>query len=252
MHYRAIFISDIHLGSRTSHAELLCDFFKHNTSDKLYLVGDIIDGWRLRKKWYFPQSHVNVIRRILTASKRGTEVMYIMGNHDEAFRKFLSFELTLGNIKFCNEMIHISRDGSRILVTHGDDFDKIMLNSKWLMHIGDSLYTAVVWINIHLNFVRNILGLKYWSLSKFLKTKTKQAVSFITSYETYISDHCRINDYDGVVCGHIHAPVIKKINDIRYYNSGDWTENCTAIVETIDGEYKLIYWEKHGENTISN
>lgn len=243
MHYRAIFLSDMHLGSRAAQADKICEFLKHNTCEVLYLVGDIVDGWRLRRKWYFPQEHINVIRRVLTASKRDTKVVYIVGNHDEVLRKFLSYDITFGNIKVANDIIHYTKDGRKILVTHGDDFDDLMFHGKWLMHLGDFLYNSIIYINIHLNSVRRLFGMKYWSLAKFLKTRTKEAVSFINSYEDKVAEHCEKHGYDGVVCGHIHTPVIKKINGIDYYNSGDWTDSCSAIVETIDGEFKLI---EHG------
>lgn len=246
-HYRSIFISDLHLGSRACQADKICEFLKHNTCDVLYLVGDIIDGWRLRRKWYFPQEHINVIRRILTASKRDTQVVYIVGNHDEALRKFLSFDITFGNIKVANEIIHHTKTNRRLLVTHGDGFDSLMFDAKWLMHFGDFLYNVVIWTNIHLNGIRKFFGMRHWSLAKYLKSRTKQAVSYINSFEEKVAEHCEKNGFDGVICGHIHTPVVKKIQGVDYYNCGDWTDHCTAIVETVDGEIKLVEFD--GENT---
>ena len=244
-HYKSIFISDIHLGARASQAEVLCDFLKNNTADKLFLVGDIIDGWRLSKKWYWPQSHTDVIRRILSASKRDTEVFYILGNHDEALRKFLNFDIGFGKIKVLDRYDYTAINGETYLVIHGDQFDGLMLpNTKWLMHIGDAAYNFMIWVNVHLNRVRKIFGKKYWSLSKFLKSRTKSALNFIYSYENHIASYCLGHNYDGVICGHIHTPAIKTIDSIKYFNTGDMCENCSALVETKDGEFTLIYWKK--------
>lgn len=242
-HYKSIFISDIHLGARACQAEVLCDFLKNNTADNLFLVGDIVDGWRLSKKWYWPQSHTNAIRRILTASKRNTEVFYILGNHDEALRKFLSFDIGFGKIKILNEYDYIAEDGKKYLIIHGDQFDKLMLpKRKWLMHIGDAVYNFLVWINIHFNSVRKIIGKEYWSLSHFLKSRTKSALNFIYSYEHHLANYCLDHGYDGVICGHIHTPVIKDIMQIKYMNDGDMCENCSAIVEHSNGEFELLFW----------
>lgn len=250
MHYKSIFISDIHLGTRGCSADELCVFLKNNTSDNLYLVGDIIDGWRLSKKWNWPQSHSNVIRRILTASKRGTNVFYILGNHDEVFRKFLSFELDVGNIKVSNEEKYIGIDGKKYLVTHGDFFDGLMLDKKWLMHIGDTLYDFMIWANIHFNKIRKILGMDYWSLSNFLKQNTKEAVKFINKYENHLAEYCIENDFDGIICGHIHKAEIKMIDGIIYMNDGDWVESRTALVEHIDGKWEIINYDQ--KNTDNN
>ena len=182
MNYKSIFISDVHLGTRGCQADALCVFLKTYTSENLYLVGDILDGWRLKRRWYFPQSHANVIRRILTAAKRGTRVEYILGNHDEAGRKFLNFDISFGNIKISNRQDYIGVDGKRYLVIHGDFFDTLMHDKKWLMHIGDTLYDTMIWVNIQFNKIRNLFGIEYWSLSKNLKQNTKQALNFINVY----------------------------------------------------------------------
>jgi len=241
-HYKSIFISDIHLGSRACQADILSDFLKNNTSDNLFLVGDIIDGWRLKKRWYWPQSHTNVIRRILTASKRDTDVFYIIGNHDEALRKFLSFDIGFGKIQILNQYDYTAADGKKYLVIHGDQFDKLMLpKRKWLMHIGDAAYNFLVWINIHLNSLRKFVGKDYWSLSKFLKSRTKSALNFIYSYEQHLANYCLEHGYDGVVCGHIHTPTIRDVSSVKYMNDGDMCESCSAIVEHKTGEFELIY-----------
>lgn len=240
-HYKSIAVSDVHLGTKGCQADALCDFFKNNTCDNLFLVGDIVDGWRLKKRWYFPQSHANVIRRILTAAKRGTNVYYIVGNHDEALRKYLSFDISLGRIQIMNSYDYVGVDGKRYLIVHGDDFDKIMLTNKWLMHIGDTLYNTLISLNTMFNRVRGVLGMEYWSLSKFLKQKTKRALNYIYAFEEKVADHCRANGYDGVICGHIHTPEMKTINGVIYMNSGDFVESCSALVETEAGEWQLIY-----------
>ena len=241
MHYKSIFISDVHLGTKGCQADALSEFFKTHTCDNLYIVGDIIDGWRLEKKWYFPQSHANVIRRILTASKRGTNVYYIPGNHDEAFRKFLTFDIAIGNIQMMDRHDYVAVNGKNYLVIHGDFFDALMLDKKWLMHIGDTAYNFMIWFNTHFNTVRGWLGMDYWSLSKWLKDNTKQAVSYINNYEDYIASYCKEHGYDGVICGHIHHAEIKTIDGVEYMNDGDWVESGTALLEHVDGTFEIYY-----------
>lgn len=247
--YRSIFISDIHLGTRGCKADLLCDFLKHNTSENLFLVGDIVDGWRLKKNWYWPQSHSNVVRRILTSAKRGTNVVYVLGNHDEVLRKFLAFDISFGAIKICNKHDYISVHGKKYLVVHGDMFDSLMMpDKKWIMHLGDAMYNTLIWFNTHFNTVRSWFGMEYWSLSKFLKSKTKGAVNFIHSFEEHVALYCYKKGYDGAICGHIHTAVIKDINGIEYLNDGDWVESCSALVETHTGEFELIFWNNKTED----
>lgn len=243
MHYKSIFISDTHLATKGSSAEELCVFLKHNSCENLFLVGDIIDGWRIKKRLYWPQSHTNVIRRILTASKRGTCVHYLAGNHDEAIRKFLSYDLTLGNIHFADRYDYVGVDGKKYLVIHGDFFDVLMLDKKWLMHIGDTLYNFVIWLNIVLNKARLWLGLDYWSLSNYLKQNTKQALNYINNFETYVSKYCEERGYDGIICGHIHKAEIRKINNTIYMNDGDWVESRTALVEHVNGAWEIISYD---------
>jgi UDP-2,3-diacylglucosamine pyrophosphatase LpxH len=240
MHYKSIFISDVHLGTRGCQADALCSFLKANTCENLFLVGDIIDGWRLKRRWFFPQSHVNVIRRILTFAKRDTSVYYILGNHDEAFRKFLSFDIEIGNVKLLDRFEYTGIDGRRYLVIHGDFFDTLMTDKKWLMHIGDILYNFMIWLNLHFNKVRNILGLDYWSLSKWLKQNTKKALNFINKFEEHVSNYCKDEKFDGIICGHIHVAKIETIDTITYMNCGDWVESGTALVEHMSGEFEII------------
>jgi UDP-2,3-diacylglucosamine pyrophosphatase LpxH len=243
MHYKSIFISDIHLGTRGCQADALCAFLKSNTCDNLFLVGDIVDGWRLRRKWYFPQSHANVIRRILTSAKRGTQVYYILGNHDEALRKFLQFDIVLGNIKLLDRYEYLAVNNKKYLVIHGDFFDVLMVDKKWLMHLGDNLYNFMIWFNMHFNSVRMLFGFSYWSLSRWLKNNTKQAVNYIQNYEKHVSSYCKSEGYDGVICGHIHHAEIKIIHGIEYMNDGDWVESATALLEHTDGTFEIY---KHG------
>jgi UDP-2,3-diacylglucosamine pyrophosphatase LpxH len=239
--YKSIFISDIHLGTRGCKAEALCDFLKHNSSENLFLVGDVIDGWRLERKFYWPQSHSNVIRKILTAAKRGTNVVYIIGNHDEALRKVLPFGITFGDIKLENAYRYNALDGKTYLIVHGDMFDTAIRNKlKWIYHLGDFLYDQLLKLNVVVNFFRKMFGLKYWSLSKFLKGVTKEAVSYMSDFEELISEYCKKRNADGIICGHIHKAAIKEINGVVYMNDGDWVESCTALVEHHDGRWEII------------
>ena len=243
--YKSIFISDIHLGTRGCQADALCSFLKENTCENLFLVGDIIDGWRLKKKWYFPQSHANVIRRIFTAAKRGTKVIYIAGNHDEMLRPMIPMGLSFGNIDVCNRYDYTGVNGKKYFVVHGDMFDKIMIDNKWLMHVGDFLYDILISINNKFNTVRSLFGMRYWSLSKWIKHNTKEAINFIYKFEGFVSEYCERKGYDGIICGHIHTASIKNLNGIEYMNDGDWVESCTALVEHHTGEWEIIYYEEN-------
>ena len=238
--YRAIFISDIHLGTAGCKAEFLLDFLRANESKYLYLVGDIIDGWQLKKGWFWKQSHNDVIQKILRKARKGTQVTYIAGNHDEALRQFLG--LAFGDIQIADEAVHEMADGRRLWVMHGDMFDGVIQHARWLAHLGDGLYTLILRLNHHFNQVRHRLGLSYWSLSQFLKHKVKNAVSFINSFEEIVTAEASRRGYDGVVCGHIHKPQIRDINGVLYCNDGDWVESLSALVETHSGELKIVYW----------
>ncbi len=239
-HYRTIWISDLHLGTRGCQAEPLIRFLKEHSCDQLYLVGDIIDGWRLKKNLFWPQSHVNVVRRILTLSKRGTEVIYVTGNHDEFLRGY--GEAAFGSIYLVDEYEHTTADGKRLLVLHGDRFDTVVRYHKWVAHLGDVAYESLLVLNRWFNGARRLLGYDYWSLSAFLKHRVKQAVSFITDFEETLAYECRRRGYDGVVCGHIHHAEIRTINDVDYLNCGDWVESCSALVENEDGKIEIIHW----------
>jgi len=238
--YRTIWISDIHLGTSGCQADYLLDFLKHNEAETFYLVGDIIDGWRLKKSWYWPQSHNDVIQKLLRKVRKGAEVFYIPGNHDEVARQFVG--MTFGEIQIQNEMIHITADGKRLWVTHGDLFDSVMQYAKWLAYLGDTAYTCILVVNRWFNNIRIKLGFQYWSLSQFLKHKVKNAVSFIADFEAIMAREARKRKCDGVVCGHIHKAEIRDIDGLLYCNDGDWVESLTALVETFDGELKIIHW----------
>lgn len=243
-HYKSIFISDIHLGTHGCQADALCAFLKTHTCDNLFLVGDILDGWRLQKRWYFPQSHANVLRRILTAAKRGTNVVYITGNHDEFLRPLIPYDISFGDIEIVNRYDYHAVNGKTYLVVHGDMFDKIMLDKKWLMHIGDTLYDLMIKLNIMFNRIRAWFGMDYWSLSKWLKHNTKQALNFIYKFEEYVADYCKKKNYDGIICGHIHTATIKNINGIEYMNDGDWVESATALLEDEEGNFTIYEHSK--------
>ena len=242
-HYKTICISDIHLGTKGCKADLLCNFLKYNTSDNLFLVGDIIDGWRLERKFYWPQSHSNVLRRLLTAAKRGTHVVYIVGNHDEVLRKLLPFNISFGDIEIKNHYRYNAINGKTYLLVHGDMFDTVIATRfKWLYHLGDFLYDVLIDINSFVSWCRKKLGLPYWSLSKYLKTRTKEAVAYLSDFEELIAEYCTKKKADGIICGHVHNASITTINSVEYMNDGDWVENCTALVEHIDGRWEIIHW----------
>jgi len=238
--YRTIWISDIHLGSKGSQSEHLLEFLKYNDSEYLYLVGDIIDGWRLTKKWYWPQSHNDVIQKILRKARKGTKVFYIPGNHDEGSRSFIG--LTFRDIKIRNQAFHLTAKEKKLWVVHGDMFDHVIQHARWLAYIGDSAYTFLLWINKWFNDLRRFFNLPYWSLSQYLKLKVKKAVSFINAFETLMVKEAHRRGCDGVVCGHIHKSELKEINNLIYANDGDWVESLTALVEHKDGELEIVNW----------
>ena len=248
--YQTIWISDTHLGTSACKAEFLLDFLKNHESKNLYLVGDIIDGWQLTKKWYWNQLHNDVIQKVLRKSRKGTRVVYIVGNHDEGLRKFLG--ISLGNIQVVNEVEHTLRDGRRFLILHGDLFDGIIRNVKWVAHLGDFLYVRMITINNTFNRVRRKLGFPYWSLSQYLKQRVKKAINFVTDFENAIANEAKRRGFDGVVCGHIHKAEIRDIGGVLYCNDGDWVESLSALVETKAGELKLIHWPFYGDQVYDS
>ena len=255
MVYNAIFISDVHLGTKGCKAELLSNFLKYNSSSKLYLIGDIIDGWKIQQnKWVWKQTHSNVIRRILGLAKRGTEVIYVLGNHDEFIRPLLPYNINFGKIKIANQYTHSGIDGKKYLVVHGDLFDGITRLAPWVSFLGDKAYDVLLSLNTQFNRIRHRFGFGYWSLSQYLKHRVKRAMDFIFRFENNLADYCIKRGFDGVICGHIHHAEIKTIKGIRYMNDGDWVESCTALVENINGSWEIIYWTKEmiDVDTISN
>ncbi len=238
--YRTVWISDIHLGTRGCNADLLVDFLRSIECETLYLVGDIVDGWRLRKGWYWPDSHNEVVRRLLKMSHRGTRVVFVAGNHDEMLRDYAGF--SFGGVELALEAIHITADGRRLLVTHGDSFDGVVLYARWLAFLGDKAYDILLRANVLFNTLRRHLRLPYWSLSAFVKRKVKNAVQYVCSFEEAVAREAMERGFDGIVCGHIHCAEIRQIGAITYYNDGDWVESCTALVEDAQGVMSLIDW----------
>ncbi|MCX7593774.1 MAG: UDP-2,3-diacylglucosamine diphosphatase [Fischerella sp.] len=254
--YRSIFISDVHLGTKNCKADLLEDFLKHSECDYLYLVGDIIDGWRIQQnKWRWKQSHTNVVRRILSYARRGTQVIYIAGNHDEFFRPLIPYNIGFGNVEISNQYEHIGLDGKHYLVIHGDLFDGITRLAPWLSFLGDAAYEIVLNLNTKFNWLRHRFGFGYWSLSRYLKHRVKRAVDFMFRFEQNLVNYCIKRGFDGIICGHIHHAEIKDIGGIMYMNDGDWVESCTALVENLDGSWQIVHWtekKKNEKNINSN
>ena len=238
--YRTIWISDVHLGMRGCNAGMLIDFLDHVDSERMYLVGDIVDGWRLKKKLYWPAAHNDVLWRLLKRANRGVEVIYIPGNHDEAMRQYCG--LDFGGIAIRRDAIHQTADGMRLLVLHGDEFDAIMLSHRWLAYVGDRAYEAMMTLNRVVNAWRRLFRMPYWSLSKHAKAKVKNAVEFISRYEQVVAHAAANRGVDGVVCWHIHTAEHRDIGGTLYYNDGDWVESCTALVEHFDGRLEILHW----------
>ncbi len=239
--HRALFISDVHLGARGSQAQLLIDFLRHNEADVVYLVGDIVDGWQLKRGWYWPQAHNDVVQKLLRMVRKGSHLIYLPGNHDEFLRDY--FGTHFGGIEVMDRIVHEAADGKRYLVIHGDAFDVVVMHARWLAHLGDWAYDAALYCNRWVNFVRRRLGLTYWSLSAWAKLKVKKAVNFIGAFEEALALEARRQKVDGVICGHIHhAAAIKDQLGIRYMNCGDWVESCTALAESHDGRFEIIRW----------
>ncbi|NBS73648.1 MAG: UDP-2,3-diacylglucosamine diphosphatase [Betaproteobacteria bacterium] len=246
MHYRAIFISDLHLGTPGCQADALLDFLKENSSDNLYLIGDIIDGWQLRRKWYWPQAHNDVVQKLLKRARKGAKVIFVPGNHDEFAREFVDHHF--GGIEVLDHASHTLLDGRKLWLVHGDYFDAVVQYAKWLAIVGDYLYEFTLRMNRHFNRVRARLGMRYWSLSAYLKNKVKKALNFITDFENAVAHEAKKRGFDGVVCGHIHKAEMREIEGILYCNDGDWVESRSALVEHVDGKLELIYWDQDLED----
>lgn len=241
-HYRTIFISDVHLGTRASQAEMLIDFLRENDADTYYLVGDIIDFWRIKRGAVWPQSHNDVLQKLLRKVRKGARMVFIPGNHDEGLRDYCGTQF--GGIEIVRDAEFEAANGKRYVVMHGDEFDVVVRYARWLAFLGDRGYQLSLAMNIPLNFVRRRLGLGYWSLSAYLKQSVKSAVNFIGDFENSLSDEAARRKVDGVICGHIHHAASKQIGNVHYVNTGDWVESATAFVEHHDGTLELVYWHK--------
>ncbi|MBC9206303.1 UDP-2,3-diacylglucosamine diphosphatase [Roseomonas aerophila] len=238
--YRSVFISDAHLGTRGCRAEFLADFLRGVECEHLYLVGDIVDGWRLKKTWYWDAHHDEVLRLIMKLARSGTAVTYIPGNHDEIFRSWLGLEVA--GVKLALQAVHTAADGRSFLVMHGDEFDSVVRYYRFLALLGDSAYTMALGLNRWFNGLRRKLGYPYWSLSQWLKRQVKEAVKAIDRFETALAAEARRHGHHGVICGHIHHAEMRDIGGIAYMNDGDWVESCTALVEHADGRFELLDW----------
>jgi UDP-2,3-diacylglucosamine pyrophosphatase LpxH len=243
--YRAVFISDIHLGTQGCQAGPLLEFLKEHPSDYLYLVGDIIDGWQLRRKWYWPQAHNDVVQKLLRSARKGSRVIFVPGNHDEFARGFIGHHF--GGVKVVEDAVHVTANGVKLWVIHGDYFDGVIQCAKWLAYVGDNLYEFTLKLNRHLNRLRGHFGLPYWSLSAYLKQKVKKALNYVTDFEVAVAREARLRGHNGVVCGHIHRAEMREIDGILYCNDGDWVESQTALVEHLDGRLELIHWATQTE-----
>ncbi len=240
---RTVWISDLHLGTPGCRAESLLDFLRTVDCETLYLVGDIIDGWQLRRQWYWPQSHNDVVQKLLRKARKGTRVIFVPGNHDEFARKYLGHNF--GGVDVVEDHVHMTADGRALWITHGDLFDGVIQCAKWLAYAGDSLYEFTLRLNRHFNSLRARLGLPYWSLSKYLKLKVKRAVSYLNDFEVAVAREARLRGLQGVVCGHIHHAEMRQIEGVLYCNDGDWVESLTALVEHADGRLEILDWAAH-------
>lgn len=237
---RTLFLSDMHLGTKGCQAAMLLGFLRDYDADEIYLVGDIVDGWQLKSGWYWPQSHNDVVQKLLRKVRKGTNVVYVPGNHDEFLRDYIG--MTFGGVEVAESRIHTGADGRRYLVIHGDQFDMVVRHARWLAHLGDGAYSLALFVNTGLNKVRRRLGLSYWSLSAWAKLRVKNAVNFIGKFEEFLAAEAKRHGADGVVCGHIHHAANRDIDGLRYLNTGDWVESCTAIAEHYDGTMEVLHY----------
>lgn len=238
--FRTIFLSDVHLGSKAAKAEYLLEFLRCHEAETIYLVGDIVDGWRLRRSWHWPQAHNDVVQKLLRKGRKGTSIVYIAGNHDEFLRPFQGVHF--GGIVVADRATHRTADGRNFLVIHGDQFDVIVHHVRWLAYLGDRAYDLAMVVNRVVGSFRRLFGMPYWSFSSWAKVKVKKAVKFIGHFQKVVSQEARRSEVDGVICGHIHHAAIEDIDGIEYINTGDWVESCTALVEHFDGRMEIIRW----------
>ena len=238
-HHRTIFISDTHLGTRGCKAELLADFLAHNSCDTLYLAGDIVDGWQL-KRWFWSEAQERCVAEVLKKIDDCTRVIYVPGNHDEFLRSYVG--RSVAGIEVTLEAVHETANGLKLLVIHGDQFDGVIGCTKWLAHAGDRAYTLALRLNDGLHSIRRALGLPYWSLSAYLKRAVKNAVEYVSRYEEIVARAAAQRGVDGVMCGHIHHAEMRQIGNILYLNDGDWVESCSALVEDARGNLEILRW----------
>jgi UDP-2,3-diacylglucosamine pyrophosphatase LpxH len=239
-HFRALFLSDIHLGTRGCQAATLLSFLRHHEADIIYLVGDIVDGWHLRSSWYWTQDHNDVVQKLLRKARKGARMIYIPGNHDEFLRDY--YGTHFGGIEVVENAIYQAANGQRYLVIHGDLFDVVIKHMRWLALFGSYAYDAAIVTNTAFNRLRRLFGLPYWSLSKWAKLKVKNAVNFIGEFENMLSTEAKRHGADGVICGHIHHATMRDHDGVHYINCGDWVESCTAVAENFDGTFEIIAW----------
>ena len=237
---RSVFISDVHLGFRGCRAEALCDFLRAVQPEFLFLVGDIIDLWSLKKSFYWPTAHANALRAVLCKAREGTRVIFIPGNHDELFRTLDGS--VFGDLEVHREFLHTTADGRRLLILHGDEFDSVVKCHPALVRLGTGLYDFLLWVNPWVNRVRSWFGFGHFSLATALKSATQRAVQYIANFEEAAAQAARRHGADGVVCGHIHHASVRDIDGITYCNDGDWVEHCSAILEDSDGSLSLLHW----------
>lgn len=238
--YRTIWLSDAHLGWRGSEAGQLLEFLKHHDAEHWYLVGDMVDGWMLKRTWHWPQHHNDIVQKLLRKVRKGSRVDYIPGNHDEFLRDFVG--LQFGGVTLLRDALHTTADGRKLWVLHGDEFDSIVHYAPWLAFLGNNGYDAMILLGRPLNRLRRWLGRPDWSLSAYVKQRVKNIIKFVTDYEQALAREARKRGADGVICGHIHKAEIRAFEGIAYYNTGDWVESCTALVEHFDGRLEIIRW----------
>lgn len=239
--YRTIWISDVHLGTRGCKAEYLLDFLKHVHCERIYLVGDIIDVWKMKGGFFWPRMHNEIVQQLMAMASRGIEVIYIPGNHDELFRGYIG--TVFNGIQVIERAIHVAADGKKYLVLHGDEFDGVVCTNKWLAILGSGAYDFLIEVNRWFNHGRRLLGFPYWSMSAYIKHKVKNAVNFIYGFEETLLKEARDRGLDGVICGHIHHAIVRTDEyGITYGNSGDWVESCTALTEDAYGALSVVHW----------
>jgi len=244
--YRSVWISDVHLCTRDCQSEMLYTFLDSIKCDYLYLVGDIVDFWALRRRWLWPAQYNEVMHKLLKRARKGAKVIYIPGNHDEFLRDFVGYRF--GDIEIARDAVHVTADGRRLLVIHGDEFDAVVIYHNWLAHLGSWAYGYLIYLNRWYNAVRRRLGWPYWSLSGAIKRRVKRAIEFLSRFESAVIQEAQRRGVDGVVCGHVHQPAMRTTDGILYCNTGDWIENCTALVESEEGELRLIWWHSQIDN----